>query len=48
MNLITSEFAAVGVALAILLGLLGIFAAMALFARNYVKASPSRWRRSRT
>ena len=41
MNLITSEFAAVGVALAILLGLLGIFAAMALFARNYVKVPPS-------
>jgi flotillin len=31
----------VGVALAILLGLLGLFAAMALFARNYVKVPPS-------
>src|SRR5262245_66079183 len=38
---LTSEFAAVGVALAILLGLLGIFAAMALFAKNYVKVPPS-------
>src|SRR4029077_9099238 len=34
-------FSAVAVALAILLGLLGIFAAMALFARNYIKVPPS-------
>jgi flotillin len=41
MNLAGMEFSAVAVALAILLGLLGIFAAMALFARNYVKVPPS-------
>jgi flotillin len=35
------DFSAIGVALAILLGLLGIFAAMALFARNYIKVPPS-------
>ena len=35
------EFSAVTVALAILLGLIGIFAAMALFARNYIKVPPS-------
>jgi flotillin len=41
LDLLSSQFAAVGVALAILLGLLGIFAAMALFAKNYVKVPPS-------
>jgi flotillin len=35
------EYSAVLVALAILLGLLGVFAAMALFARNYIKVPPS-------
>src|ERR671923_1969553 len=35
------ELSAIAVALAILLGLLGLFAAMALFARNYVKVPPS-------
>ena len=35
------DMGALAVALAILLGLLGIFAAMALFARNYVKVPPS-------
>jgi flotillin len=35
------ELSAISVALAILLGLLGLFAAMALFARNYVKVPPS-------
>src|ERR671910_1253249 len=35
------EWSAIAVALAILLGLLGIFAAMALFARNYIKVPPS-------
>src|SRR3989442_11098804 len=41
MSLLGIEFSAVAVALAILLGLLGVFAAMALFARNYVKVPPS-------
>ena len=35
------EVSAVLVALAVLLGLLGVFAAMALFARNYIKVPPS-------
>ncbi|HZM68868.1 MAG TPA: SPFH domain-containing protein [Candidatus Cryosericum sp.] len=35
------ELSAVTVALSILLGLLGVFAAMALFARNYLKVPPS-------
>ena len=35
------ELSAIAVAFAILLGLLGIFAAMALFARNYIKVPPS-------
>src|SRR5687768_15707767 len=35
------EWSAIAVAHAILLGLLGIFAAMALFARNYIKVPPS-------
>ena len=35
------ELSAIAVAFAILLGLLGLFAAMALFARNYVKVPPS-------
>jgi flotillin len=41
MNFFGIEFSAIAVALAILLGLLGIFAAMALFARNYIKVPPS-------
>jgi flotillin len=41
MNLLGIEFSAIAVAFAILLGLLGIFAAMALFARNYIKVPPS-------
>jgi flotillin len=41
MNVIGVEFGAIAVALAILLGLLGVFAAMALFARNYIKVPPS-------
>jgi len=36
-----SGLSAVTIAFAILLGLLGIFAAMALFARNYIKVPPS-------
>src|SRR5215468_833821 len=40
-NLLGVEFSAVVVAVAILLGLLGLFAAMGLFARNYVKVPPS-------
>ena len=35
------ELSAIAVAFAILLGLLGLFAAMALFARNYIKVPPS-------
>ena len=35
------ELPAVLVALAIMVGLLGVFAAMALFARNYIKVPPS-------
>src|SRR5437660_5535486 len=41
MSLLGIEFSAVAVALAIPLGLLGLFAAMALFARNYIKVPPS-------
>ena len=41
MSVLGFELSAVAVALAILLGLLGIFAAMALFARNYIKVPPS-------
>jgi flotillin len=41
MDLLGMQFSAVMVALAILLGLLGLFAAMSLFARNYVKVPPS-------
>ena len=41
MNILGIELTAVTVALAILLGLLGLFAAMALFARNYIKVPPS-------
>ncbi|MGH9176464.1 MAG: hypothetical protein ACRD1H_18990, partial [Vicinamibacterales bacterium] len=41
MSLLGLEIEALAVALAILLGLLGIFAAMALFARNYIKVPPS-------
>ena len=43
MNAITNLFDAgpVTVALVILLGLIGLFAAMALFARNYIKVPPS-------
>jgi flotillin len=35
------ELSATAVTLAVLLGLLGLFAAMALFARNYIKVPPS-------
>jgi flotillin len=41
MNMLGIEFSAVSVAMAVLVGLLGIFAAMALFARNYIKVPPS-------
>ena len=41
MNFFGIEFSAIAVSVAILLGLLGIFAAMALFARNYIKVPPS-------
>jgi len=41
MNVLGIELSAITVALAILLGLLGLFAAMALFARNYIKVPPS-------
>ena len=41
MNIMGVELTAVTVALSILLGLLGIFAAMGLFARNYLKVPPS-------
>jgi flotillin len=41
MNVLGVELSAIAVALAILLGLLGLFAAMALFARNYIKVPPS-------
>src|SRR5436190_24067060 len=41
MNLFSGELASIAVALAILLGLLAVFAAMALFARNYIKVPPS-------
>jgi flotillin len=40
MNLL-AQFSAMTVAFSILLGLLGLFAAMALFARNYIKVPPS-------
>src|SRR5262245_22764099 len=41
MDLLGIQLSAVMVALAILLGLLGLFAAMSLFARNYIKVPPS-------
>jgi flotillin len=41
MSLLGVEFGAVMVAGAILFGLIGLFAAMALFARNYIKVPPS-------
>jgi len=41
MSALGLEFSGIAVVLAILLGLLGIFAAMALFARNYIKVPPS-------
>jgi flotillin len=41
MRLLGIELSAIAVALAILLGLLGVFGAMALFARNYIKVPPS-------
>src|SRR5262245_6063451 len=41
MDLLGLQFSAVMVALAMLLGLLGLFAAMSLFARNYIKVPPS-------
>ena len=41
MNLLGFNLSAVVVAIAILMWLIGIFAAMALFARNYIKVPPS-------
>jgi flotillin len=41
MNLFGVEFSAIMVAITVLIGLLGVFAAMALFARNYIKVPPS-------
>lgn len=41
MSSVVGEFSSITIALAVLLGLLGIFAAMALFARNYIKVPPS-------
>jgi flotillin len=41
MNLFGVEFSAIMVALSVLLGLVALFAAMALFARNYIKVPPS-------
>jgi len=41
MSLFGVEFSAIMVALTVLIGLLGLFAAMALFARNYIKVPPS-------
>jgi len=41
MNFFGMEFSAILVALAVPLGLIGVFAAMALFARNYIKVPPS-------
>lgn len=41
MSDILGGLSAVTIALAVLLGLIGIFAAMALFARNYIKVPPS-------
>ena len=41
MTFLGIEFSAVTVAMTMLLGLLGLFAAMALFARNYIKVPPS-------
>jgi len=41
MSVLGMELSAIAVAIAILLGLLGIFAAMSLFARNYIKVPPS-------
>jgi flotillin len=41
MSLFGIEFSAIMVALSVLLGLVGLFAAMSLFARNYIKVPPS-------
>ena len=41
MELLGVQLSAIAVALAVLLGLLGLFAAMSLFARNYIKVPPS-------
>src|SRR5262245_23300364 len=41
MDVVVGNFSAVAVAVAILLGLIGLFAAMGLFARNYIKVPPS-------
>ena len=41
MSLLGFEFSAITVMFAVLLGLLGVLAAMALFARNYIKVPPS-------
>jgi flotillin len=40
-RLVGVEFSSIVVVVAIVLGLLGLFAAMALFARNYIKVPPS-------
>jgi flotillin len=41
MNLLDFDLSSMAVAFAVLLGVLAIFAAMALFARNYIKVPPS-------
>src|SRR6187401_3039825 len=41
MNLMGLELSAVMVVLAVVIGIVGLFAAMALFARNYIKVPPS-------
>jgi flotillin len=43
MSLFGIEFSAIMVAITVLIGLLGVFAAMALFARNYIKVPPQWW-----
>ena len=41
MRLLGLDLSAMMVAMSVLVGLIGIFAAMALFARNYIKVPPS-------
>jgi len=41
MNPFGLELSAVMVVLAVVIGIVGLFAAMALFARNYIKVPPS-------